>query len=58
LTLVGAAFPAPPVTLADRLPGNATILLVEAHDGMRTVMANVLKKRGYRVAFPRSVADR
>lgn len=30
-------------------PGDLTILLVEANDGMRTVMANILKKRGYRV---------
>ncbi|HUK19286.1 MAG TPA: ATP-binding protein [Bryobacteraceae bacterium] len=48
-SLVGAQFPAPPPPPLDRSPGDATILLVEAHDGMRTVMANVLKKRGYRV---------
>jgi DNA-binding NtrC family response regulator len=33
----------------DRSRDNATILLVEANDGMRTVMANLLKRRGYRV---------
>jgi CheY-like chemotaxis protein len=31
------------------LRGNTTILLVEANDAMRTVMSNLLKKRGYRV---------
>jgi two-component system cell cycle sensor histidine kinase/response regulator CckA len=50
LPLVGAQFPAPLAPLhPDRSHGDATILLVEAHDGMRTVIANVLKKRGYRV---------
>ena len=50
LPLAGAAhFPALPAPRVDLLPGNSTILLVEAHDGMRTVMANLLKKRGYRV---------
>ena len=47
LPLAGAHFPAPPAPQMDR--SNATILLVEAHDGMRTVMANLLKRRGYRV---------
>src|ERR1019366_709175 len=49
LPLAGAHFPAPPASQTDRSCGNATILLVEAHDGMRTVMANLLKRRGYRV---------
>jgi two-component system cell cycle sensor histidine kinase/response regulator CckA len=47
LPLAGAHFPALPVPQMDR--SNATILLVEANDGMRTVMANLLKRRGYRV---------
>jgi two-component system, cell cycle sensor histidine kinase and response regulator CckA len=47
--LADAHFPAPAAAQADPSRGNATILLVEAHDGMRTVMANLLKKRGYRV---------
>jgi two-component system, cell cycle sensor histidine kinase and response regulator CckA len=47
--LAGTHLPARPEPQADRLRGNATILLVEPHDGMRTVMANLLKKRGYRV---------
>jgi two-component system cell cycle sensor histidine kinase/response regulator CckA len=46
--LAGVHFPALPPRM-DPLHGNATILLVEANDGMRTVMANLLKKRGYRV---------
>jgi DNA-binding NarL/FixJ family response regulator len=33
----------------DTLRDNATILLVEDDDTMRTVMSNLLKKRGYRV---------
>jgi PAS domain S-box-containing protein len=49
LPLAGAHFPALPAPQMDRSRGNATILLVEANDGMRTVMANLLKKRGYRV---------
>lgn len=49
LPLAEGHFPAPPVPQLDCARGNATILLVEAHDGMRTVMANLLKKRGYRV---------
>jgi CheY-like chemotaxis protein len=42
-------FPALPAPGMDPLPGDITILLVEANDGMRTVMTNLLKKRGYRV---------
>jgi signal transduction histidine kinase len=46
LPLAGAQFPAlPPASPR----GSATILLVEANDGMRAVMVNLLKKRGYRV---------
>jgi len=42
-------FPAlPPARIAD-FRGDATILLVEADDSLRTVIANLLKKRGYRV---------
>jgi CheY-like chemotaxis protein len=47
--LAGTHFPALPAPPVGRLPGSATILLVEANDGMRSVMANLLKKRGYRV---------
>jgi len=49
LPLAGTHLPALPAPQMDGLRGNATVLLVEAHDGMRTVMANLLKKRGYRV---------
>jgi len=49
LPLAGTQFPAPLAPQMDRSRGNATILLVEANDGMRTVMANLLKRRGYRV---------
>ena len=49
LPLAGAQFPALPEPQMDLSRGNATILLVEANDGMRTVMANLLKRRGYRV---------
>jgi len=42
-----AGFPAlPAAVMPDRSP---SILLVEANDGLRTVMANLLKKRGYQV---------
>ena len=49
LPLVGTHFPALPAPPMDTLSDNATILLVEDDDAMRTVMANLLKKRGYRV---------
>src|SRR5580658_3932843 len=49
LPLAGTHFPSLPAPQLDRIPGNPTILLVEANDGMRTVMANLLKRRGYRV---------
>src|ERR1700691_481168 len=49
LPLAGTHFPASPAPRLDCSHRNATPLLVEAHDGMRTVMANLLKKRGYRV---------
>jgi two-component system cell cycle sensor histidine kinase/response regulator CckA len=49
LPLVESQSPALPAPPMDRGRSRASILLVEAHDGMRTVMANVLKKRGYRV---------
>ncbi|MGC9952030.1 MAG: ATP-binding protein [Bryobacteraceae bacterium] len=47
--LAGTHFPALPAPRTNRLRGNTTILLVEANDAMRTVMSNLLKKRGYRV---------
>jgi hypothetical protein len=47
--LAGTHFPALPAPRMDRVLGNAIILLVEANDGMRAVLANLLKKRGYRV---------
>lgn len=49
LPLAGTHSPALPAPPMDALPGSATILLVEPDDAMRTVMANLLKKRGYRV---------
>jgi len=49
LPLVGTHFPALPAPPMETLRDNATILLVEDDDAMRTVMANLLKKRGYRV---------
>ena len=49
LPLADAQLPALPPPPMDRSRDNATILLVEANDGMRTVMANLLKRRGYRV---------
>lgn len=47
--LAGTYFPSLPAPRTDRPHRSATILLVEANDGMRTVMANLLRKRGYRV---------
>jgi len=41
---------------ADR-HGTATILLMERNDGLRTVVANILKKRGYRVLAARASPD-
>jgi hypothetical protein len=35
----------------------ATILVLEQNDGLRTVVANILKKRGYRVLSARATAD-
>jgi two-component system, cell cycle sensor histidine kinase and response regulator CckA len=49
LPLAGTHFPALPAPRMDTLCGNAIILLVEADDAMRTVMANLFKKHGYRV---------
>jgi PAS domain S-box-containing protein len=49
LPLAGTHFPALPAPPMHALRDNATILLVEDDDAMRTVMANLLKKRGYRV---------
>ena len=37
--------------------GSATILLMEGNDGLRTVVANILKKRGYRVLAACAAAD-
>jgi two-component system cell cycle sensor histidine kinase/response regulator CckA len=39
------------------LRGSATILLMEQNDGLRTVVANILKKRGYRVLAARAATD-
>lgn len=49
LPLAPVQFPALTSPIADQLPGNTLILLVEANDGMRTVMVNLFKRRGYRV---------
>ena len=37
--------------------GSATILLMERNDGLRTVVTNILKKRGYRVLAARAATD-
>ena len=37
--------------------GSATILLIERNDGLRTVVTNILKKRGYRVLAACAAAD-
>jgi hypothetical protein len=37
--------------------GSATILLMERNDGLRTVVTNILKKRGYRVLAACAAAD-
>ena len=37
--------------------GSATILLMEQNDGLRTVVTNILKKRGYRVLAACAAAD-
>ena len=49
LPLAGSQCPALSAPAIDRSPESVTVLLVEANDGMRVVMANLLKKRGYRV---------
>lgn len=48
LPLAGARCPALPAALQDAR-GPARILLVESNDGLRTVMANLLRRQGYRV---------
>jgi len=45
----------PPARANRRSP--ATILLVEQNDGLRTVMTNILKKRGYRVLAAHAATD-
>jgi two-component system cell cycle sensor histidine kinase/response regulator CckA len=45
-----------PAERADRR-SSATILLMEQSDGLRTVVANILKKRGYRVLAACATAD-
>jgi nitrogen-specific signal transduction histidine kinase len=45
-----------PAERADRR-GPATILLMERNDGLRTVVTNILKKRGYRVLAACAAAD-
>jgi two-component system, cell cycle sensor histidine kinase and response regulator CckA len=47
---------AQPAECADRRRA-ATILLMEQNDGLRTVVANILKKRGYRVLAAHAAAD-
>jgi len=48
LPLAKGAFPALPVVRDGRLfLGGRTILLVEANDGLRSVIANILRRRGY-----------
>jgi two-component system cell cycle sensor histidine kinase/response regulator CckA len=47
---------AQPAERADRR-GSATILLMEQNDGLRTVVTNILKKRGYHVLAAHAVAD-
>ena len=37
--------------------GPATILLIERNDGLRTVVTNILKKRGYRVLAAYAAED-
>jgi CheY-like chemotaxis protein len=49
LPLAGTQFPALPAPLPDCSKSNASILLVEPNDGMRSVMSNLLKRQGYRV---------
>ena len=41
--------PAAPSVAPAKHPDPATILVMEPNEGLRTVMANILKKRGYRV---------
>jgi len=45
-----------PVVRAEKR-GPATILLMERNDGLRMVMSNILKKRGYRVLAARAATD-
>jgi signal transduction histidine kinase len=47
---------ASPAGRADRR-GSATILLMEQNDGLRTVVTNILKKRGYHVLAARAATD-
>lgn len=42
---------------AKTAPRPATILLMEQNEGLRTVVANILKKRGYRVLSAGATAD-
>ena len=46
-----------PCAQAEPAAQSATILLMEQNDGLRTVVANILKKRGYRVLAARAAAD-
>jgi len=46
----------PPAEQKDRR-GSATILLMEQNDGLRTVVASILRKRGYRVLAACAAAD-
>jgi len=54
---LGQAAPAvAPAPAADRR-SPATILLMERNDGLRAVVTNILKKRGYRVLAARGASD-
>jgi hypothetical protein len=46
-----------PRAQAEYRSGPATILLMEQNDGLRTVMTNILKKRGYRVLAAHAPTD-
>jgi two-component system cell cycle sensor histidine kinase/response regulator CckA len=56
LPRVEPASAAPPAERQD-LCSSATILLMERNDGLRTVVTNILRKRGYRVLAAGATAD-
>ena len=54
LPLAKGTFPALPVVRSGQLfVGGRTILLVEANDGLRAVIANILRRRGYHLLAAR-----